>query len=285
MHILIKNGGRLLPAFLLFTIVSCHSGYISLDYKIYPGAYCNMDSSLVAFMATKKAFLKPTGIARFPDGGQSKVIYQKTDLYVFNTKNNKRINVFHLDDSNLTKGNIPASPKTKISFTDSLLFFSMMPANSWEYHLKFARSEADSANIENLKIKCSKPFVWDFYKQEIWQIDSVVFKSLNTEYYRISLTEAYNFVRELPLEDIGLNIMDIFPKSEKDYINETIFLKNDSKISRKAVVEQIIAKLSKEEIKALLLKMDNHLNSLEGYEKSTYQLYSRETYGQIQALL
>lgn len=285
MHILIKNGGRFLPAFLLFTMVSCHSGYVSLDYKIYPGAYCNIDSSLVAFMATKKAFLKPTGIARFPDGGQSKVIYHKTDLYVFNTKNNKRINVFNLDDSNFTQGKIPVSPKTKISFTDSLLFFSMMPVNSWDYHLKFARSEADSANIENLKIKWSKPFVWNFYKHDVGQIDSVVFKSLNTEYYRIFFTEAHNFVRELPLEDIGLIIMDIFPKSEKDYINETIFLKNDSKISRKAVVEQIIAKLSKEEIRALLLKMDNHLNSLEGYEKSTYQLYSRETYEQIQTLL
>lgn len=280
------KGGRLLPAFLLcIFMMACHSGYVSLDYKIYPDAYCNKDSSLVAFLATKQAFFKPKGIARFPDGGRSKVIYHKTDLYVFSITNKKRLNVLHLDDLNLTKGNIPASPKTEISFIDSLLFFSIMPANSWKYHLKFARTGSDSAYIEALRSTYSKPFLWTFYQNEVWQIDSEKFNSCGSKYNPISLTEAYNFVREIPLEDIGLSIMDIFPKSEIAYINETIYLKNDSKISRKAVVEQIIAKLSKEEIKELLLKMDNHLNSLEGYENTTYQLYSRETYEQIQALL
>jgi len=282
---LIIKAGRFLPAFLLFAMVSCHSEYVSLDYKIFPDAYCNKDSSLVAFMATKKAFLKPKGIARFPDGGQSKEIYRKTDLYVFNFKNNKCLNVLHLDDLDLTNGKIPASPKTEISFTDSILFFRIKPATSWEYLMKFARSESDSANIQTLRSIYSKPFVWNFYHQEVWQIDSAEFNSYCSTHNRISLTGAYNFVREIPLQDIGLTIMDIFPKSEKDYIEETIYLKNDSKISRKAVVEQIIAKLNKEEIRAILLKMDNHLNSLEGYEKSTYQLYSKDTYEQIQALL
>ncbi len=282
---LIKKGGRLLPAFLLFAMVSCHSGYVSLDYKIIPDAYCNRDSTLVAFLATKKAFLKPKGIARFPDGGQSKVIYQQTDVYVFNKKNKKRLNALHLDNLDLINGNIPASLKTEISFTDSLLLFSIIPATNWDNHLKYSRSGTDSANIEGMKIKFSKPFIWNFYQQEVWQIDSAEFNSYGSTHYRISLTEAYNFVGEIPLEDLGLEIMDIFPKSEKDYINETIYLKNDAKISRRAVVEQIIAKLSKEEIKAILLQMDKHLNSLQGYEKSTYQLYSKETYEQIQALL
>lgn len=285
MNILINKGGRFLPVFLLFAMVSCHSGYVSLDYKILPDAYINKDSSLLAFMATKKAFLKPKGIARFPDGGQSKVIFRKTDLYVFNIKNNKCLNVLHLDDSNLTSGNIPVSLKTEISFPDSMLFFSIMPASNWENYLKLARSGSDSASIESLKIKYNKPFVWDFGNQEVWQIDSTEFNLYSSTHNRISLTKANDFVRNIPLKDIGITIMDIFPKSEKDYIHETIYLKNDSKISRRAVVEQIIAKLSKEEIKELLLQMDNHLKNLEGYEKSTYQVYSRETYDQIQALL
>jgi len=285
MNSLITRGNKIFLIPLIFILVSCHSEYVSLDYKICPDACYNNDSTLVAFLATKKAFLKPKGVARFPDGGRSKIIFNKTDLYIYNVQNKKQLNVLHLDDLSLTKDNVLATPKTEISFTDSILFFRIMSENSWESQLKLAHTASDTANIEILKNLYSKPFLWEFYKQEVWQVDSAEFDSYDRTYKHVSLTEVYNFVKEVPLTDLGLNIMEIFPKSEKDYINETIYLKNDSKISRKAVVEQIIAKLSKEEIKELLLKMDNHANSLKGYEKTTYETYSAETYKQIQALL
>ncbi|MDD4150093.1 MAG: hypothetical protein PHE33_08695 [Bacteroidales bacterium] len=283
-HLKIKSSTVFFIA-LIFTLVSCHSGYVSLDYKIYPDAYCNNDSSLVAFMITKKAFQKPKGIARFPDGGQSKTIYNKTDLYVFNFKNKTQLNVLHLNDLSLTKGHTLALPIIEISFTDSILFFHISPITGWNNNPKTDHSASDSANIKNIKNLYSKTFVWNFYNQKVWQIDTLEFDSYCSTCTRITLTEAYNFVKKVPLEDIGLNIMDIFPKSKKDYIDETIYLKNDSKISRRAVIEQIIAKLSKNEIRGILLQMDNHLNSLDGFERTSYEFYSKETYEQIQALL
>lgn len=172
-----------------------------------------------------------------------------------------------------------------MSFADSTLFFDIKPVTPWTFYLKYARSATDSAQINELINAYSQPFKWYFATQQPVQIDSVEFNSYYSAFNRISLSEAYNFVREIPLEDLGLNIMKIFPKSAKDYINETIYLKNDSKISRKAVVEQIIAKRSKVEIRELLSKMDNYANSLKGDEKLAYETYSVETYEQIQALL
>jgi hypothetical protein len=84
---------------------------------------------------------------------------------------------------------------------------------------------------------------------------------------------------------MGLQIMNIYPKSQEKYIEETIYLKNESALSRRAVVEQFVSKLSKHEIKLLLKKMDIYKNSLDGYEKIKYEEYSKETYKQIQALL
>ncbi|NMB52909.1 MAG: hypothetical protein GX999_11315, partial [Bacteroidales bacterium] len=78
---------------------------------------------------------------------------------------------------------------------------------------------------------------------------------------------------------------EIYPKSDREYIEETIYLRNPSSQTRRAVIEQIIAKLSKAEIELLLEKMDAYKNRLEGLKKTEYEFYSKDTYEQIKALL
>ena len=78
---------------------------------------------------------------------------------------------------------------------------------------------------------------------------------------------------------------DIYSKSDKDYIKETIFLKNTSSLSRQAVIEQIIAKQSKQKIKGLLREMEEYKNSLDGSEKTEYEIHSEDVYKKIKALL
>lgn len=285
MKILIKSGGRILPAFFLLVMMSCHSGYVSLDYHIYHEACYNQDSTLAAFMATKKAYLKPKGISRLPDGGQSKVIYNRTDLYVLDIENNNFRNVWHLDDLTLMKDYILSSLDIKMILSDSLLAFQITPVTDLDFYLKYARTTADSLQIEKAGDRYSQPLKLDFTQEKVQQIDSSEFIAMLDYDNSISLTEINNIVKNIPLSELGLSIMEIHPKTEEDYINETIYLENDSPISRRAVVEQIITKLSKEEIRELLFRMDNHLNKLEDYEKAKYSLYSKETYEQIRALL
>ncbi|MCK5371281.1 MAG: hypothetical protein KAQ62_22125, partial [Cyclobacteriaceae bacterium] len=69
------------------------------------------------------------------------------------------------------------------------------------------------------------------------------------------------------------------------YIEETIYLKSDGQTTRRAVIEQIISRLDKQEIKTLLNEMNDYANGLEGLEKTEYEYYSKETYDGIQELL
>lgn len=257
-------------------LTSCYSEYISLHYKVKHGAMWNDDETQIAFFVSKKAYRAPKGIARFPDGGISKTVFSEQGLYVFNPENKSLYEV-------LAAKSFPSDGMIKIAYTDSLIYYSIFI--DLEYRLRFAETEADSLGVYRLKERYSKPFVVNVKTRVITNVDSSTFLKVYREDKKVDYMTLHNQVSEVPLSELGLVIKDIYPKSDKEYITETIYLKNNSRISRRAVVEQIIAKLSKEEIRGILLEMDNYLNSLEGYSKSTYQFYSRETYEQIQTLL
>ena len=120
------------------------------------------------------------------------------------------------------------------------------------------------------------------------EIDTSVFISYyqkHKEANKVDFTFLSNKLSEIPLAEWGLVVKDIYPKSDEDYIEETIYLYNSSPTTRRAVVEQIITKLPKEKIKNLLKKMDEYKNSLEGLEKTEYEVYSKDTYDWIKELL
>ena len=135
-----------------------------------------------------------------------------------------------------------------------------------------------------VKKKYEKCYSININTNEVSMVDTVMFNTLYRKYYKKKDVDLSG-LKKIPLAQFGLLIQDIYPKPDKKYIEETIYLKNKSKISKRAVVEQIISKLDKIEIKALLKKMDDYRNSLEGLEKKEYEIYSEETYKRIQALL
>jgi hypothetical protein len=75
---------------------------------------------------------------------------------------------------------------------------------------------------------------------------------------------------------LHLDIMKINPKPENSYVEETIYLKNGSPITRRAGIEQIISKLSKDKIRELIDEMDTYKKSLEGIELTEYEIYSKD---------
>jgi hypothetical protein len=123
------------------------------------------------------------------------------------------------------------------------------------------------------------------YAQNNKIVDSTAFNKLIIKSEKCDLTSLYNQFEKIPLTDWDLKPAEIFPKSDEEYIEETIYLRNPSAKTRRAVVEQIIARKSKAEIESLIKKMDNYKNSLEGSEKIMYELKSKDTYEQIKALL
>lgn len=79
--------------------------------------------------------------------------------------------------------------------------------------------------------------------------------------------------------------MEIYPKSKKDYIHETIYLKNTSFTTRRAVIEQIISNLDPTEIRNILDEMEEYQNRLDGIEMTEYQMYSKDTRELLENLL
>jgi|UPI00031D204F hypothetical protein len=72
------------------------------------------------------------------------------------------------------------------------------------------------------------------------QVDSASFNSAYEKRNEIDFTNFNNQLKKVPLAERGFVINDIYPKSNREYIEETIYLKNDSYLARRAVVEQII---------------------------------------------
>lgn len=273
---------------LLFLILSCHSDYVSLDYNVHHGACWNNDHTRIAFIASKKACLSATGPARFPDGGIPDYLIEDMGLYVFNPENLHLTRLVEFNDLTSWLSSSRSLWKVKIAFDDSLIYYSVSPVTEWEFYLKRAKSPDDSSMISDLKTKYEKIYSIDLNTKKVVEAGPALFQAVykkSSETNKIDLTALNKDLANIPLNEWGLVVQDIHPKSEEAYIEETIFLKNSSPVTRRAVIEQIISKKSKAEIKAILKKMDDYKQSLKGLRKTEYEIYSEDTYKRIQSLL
>ncbi|MBN1409163.1 MAG: hypothetical protein JW956_15285 [Calditrichaceae bacterium] len=264
---------------------SCYSDYLSVHYEVHWNAQWNTDHSKITYIASKTAYLEAKGIAKFPDGGIPKYLMQDVSLYVFDPCNHKLDIIVDFNDLTRWIGPSRSKWKAELLFTDSLIYYEVLPASGWELFLNNAKTEADSTSIAAVRDKYSKSYVINIETDQIRQVDSTDVPAISKDANKIELTTLTRLLSVIQLEQWGLVVQDIYPKPDEEYIEETIYLYNNSVTTRFAVIEQIISKLNKEEIEDLLNKMDEHQNSLEGLEKSEYEIYSKETYEKIKSLL
>lgn len=277
-HVVICCGGLLL-------LTACHSDYLYLDYKVIYGCYSDETDTELAFAINTSAYRKAKGIARVPDGGTPRYLYHSIGLFILNTDDHRLTKMVSFNDLIYKNFNLPNAIQTKITVVDTFIYYQITPLTDWDIYLKWCKNSNDSAHIISLKEKYQKQYKVRRYDKKIFGVDSIEFNAVFNKKDPYSLTKLHKLLDDIPLEKLGLKLDCIYPNTEEEYIEETIYLKNESALTRRAVVEQIISKLSKDEIKALLKKMDAYKNSLDGYEKTSYEQYSKETYKQIQALL
>ncbi|MDA3838033.1 MAG: hypothetical protein PF574_03515 [Candidatus Delongbacteria bacterium] len=258
-------------------LTSCYSNYVHLSYDVeysHPDPiYQFGDSNKVAFVSTQKAYLRATGISAFPDGGQVKFLYKKTGLYLYEIGRNKLTQLKDLTDSK----DIPwyVRNRSELLFIDSLVYY---------YRKGAILDTKESKEALVIKQKYEKCYSININTKKINSVDTAKFNSLYKEHYKKKRADL-SALKKIPLAEFDLIIQDIYPKSDEEYIEETIYLTSDGQTTRRAVIEQIISKLQKKEIKQLLKKMDDHSKTLEEYEKSKYDTYSKETYESIKSLL
>lgn len=237
----------------------------------------NNDHSRIAFFLSKKAYRAPKGIARFPDGGISKIIFSEVGLFVFDPQTK------HLYEA-LTFESFPSARSIKIAYTDDRIYYHFII--DWEYRLQFAKTEADSQKVYQLKKKYDKPFVFNTKTREVTNVDNSTFLKVYKKDNKVDYMTLHNQIAQVPLSQLGLVLNEIHPKSDKDYIKDFIYSsKGGNRLTRRAIAEQIISKLSKEEIRDILKRIDDHKNSLDGLERKRFEIYSKDKYNLVNKLL
>lgn len=278
----------LILAGLILLFTSCYSKYVFIDYEIHHGAVMDETHNSAVFVASRRAWLSPKGVAKLPDGGIPDYLLQDVGLYVFNFSNRQLRQLTAFDDLTEVLGSYRSKWDVKLAFIDSAVSYLISPANDWSLHMEYAGNHADSLLVSYLKEKYSIPYLFNIKNNAISEIDTSFFQELHkktAEDNLISLTDLNKHLSEVPLSDWGFIIQEIYPKPAKDYIEETIYLRNNSQMTRRAVIEQIIAKMNKSEIEDLLKKMDEYKNNLEGLKRSEYEIYSKDTYEKIRGML
>jgi hypothetical protein len=268
-------------------LTSCHSRYVYLDYEVHHGPMWNNGHTCVAFVASKTAFRSATGIAKFPDGGIPDYLLKDVGLYVFSPENHQLTQLVNFNDLTDCLGTSCSNWRCEIAFTDSLVYYNLLPVMGWDWYLKKAKTTTDSLLIRALKEKYTRTYSFNIIEKKVTEIDSSLFLALYqkcNEANKADLTGLNKILSEVPLADWGLVVKEIYPRSDKDYITETIYRRNNSLLTRRAVVEQIISKMNRQETKDLLRKMDEYKNSLEGLKKTEYEIYSKDTYEMIKGL-
>lgn len=270
---------------LLFT--SCYSKSVFIDYEVHHGAVWNNERTCVTFVASKKAYLSASGIARLPDGGIPKYLLKEVGLFVFNVYDKQLKQLVSFNDVTDWLGPSRSRWNVQLAFTDSVVFYSLYNTK-WDYPLNPPSPAADSEQMHALKENYIHPYAIDISSLQKEKIDTSLFRKLYGQYNetnKADITELNKKLSEIPMADWGLLVKNIYPKPDKKYIEETIYLHNNSPKARRAVVEQIIAKMGRQEIETLLKAMDAHKNNLKGLKKTEYEIYSKDTYEWIKALL
>ncbi len=270
---------------LLFT-TSCYSEYVHLDYGLHHGACRNGDHTRVACIISKRAYRPAKGIARFPDGGIPKYLLEEVSLYVYDSRDRSLREAVSFQDLTDYAGSYRSSWKSRLAYEGSLVYYRVTPVEGWDRHLEYAaETKADSQRISALREKYGKPYAFNEKTKEITPVDTAVFRAVCRKEKEVDYMEFHRRLSEVPLSEMGLVIQDIYPKTDREYIRETIYCRNGSAVSRRAVVEQIISKLGRDEIRELLNEMDAYKNSLEGIQKSSYERCSKNVYERMQTLL
>lgn len=263
---------------------ACHSDYVHINYKLHHNAVYNEDSSQTAFIISKCAYRPAKGISRFPDGGIADFLMEETSLYLLDS-NNQIEELIKFNDMSKLLGCFASSWKTNLAFVDSSIYVSVLPVSDWGLYLKNADNKKDSLFIKQLKDKYSNPFLLDPETKMINNVDTSLLFTIKETALKVDYMTLKHKIDKLPLNTIGIDIKKIDQKSDQDYIKETIYLKNKSAVTRRAVMEQIISKKSKKDIKNILDKMDTYKNSLDVDEKSAYIRRSKPIYEELKSML
>lgn len=92
----------------------------------------------------------------------------------------------------------------------------------------------------------------------------------------ISIRKVIDLTSHITFKEWGFDLKEHWARTQKEYINDIIPL-NGNLNYRKVIMEEIGNDLSNDDIDRILKGMDKYEETLEGYKKSEYNYFSKET--------
>jgi hypothetical protein len=256
-----------------------------MDYDIHHYPCRNESGDKIAFIVSKCAYRHAKGIARFPDGGTPKYLLEETSLYLLDTNSRDLDKLTDFQYLTELLGCHRSNWTTKLACSTDSIYCNISPVSNWEFYLRMAKTAKDSQKVKRIQEKYNHPLVFHSLMQKSKIINDTLFQQKYTKDREVNFSVLKRHLSVIPLSEMGLVIQEIYPKSDEAYIEETILLRNTSRLARQAVLEQIISKLNNQQIKALLREMNEYKKDLKGREKENYKRNSRALYNEMKALL
>ena len=265
--------------FIAAALSSCsHSHFLISTIRNSYNAGWNKDSSEFAFISTEKIYRPATGLAKFPDGGRSKIVFKRIAVYHYKIKNKEltRISEYKGIDF-MSEIRIRG---LRIIVTDTSVLYKLPPISNYtiEKAYRFADNHNDSVRIGKNIEQTKQAFQYNFKTKTISVFDTVLFNKADTLPKAIHGNNAEDkYINKITLTDRGIFLENIYPQSIRKY-KQYILEGRGSKDIRDAIVDQVFAKeLSVKEIKNLMTEMTEFKQNSEHEAKTTVD-YKKDAY-------
>lgn len=238
--------------------------------KIDPSATFSHDSSGIYFVAHATAWTKgKNSWFIMPIEGKTKFLHNNLSLYFYQIQEQKAFSLFDL-------GFVPyALDGWRTSLIPSEIGVSMTiePLQGWD-------AEPNRHGVVQLKEKLNKVFIID----TLGQLSHATSHFPDNSLGRVDMTHMRSIVRDLPYATFGLNLKEINPASEKEYVKALTSLTNTTNY-RRLIIEQVVSQKDKETIREIYGRMREALEKLVGNEKNMMELFSKENFEMMENMM
>jgi hypothetical protein len=226
------------PVFLIVFLSGCHSDYVILDYDMHHGACYNQDSSKIALFVSTFGFLPAKGLSRFPDGGQAKMLHENVTLFLMTTDSTELTRIADFPELTAMIGARRLAWETKLCFKGDSLFFQVSPTSDFDFIKAYTEKYADdSVKINAVKNKYGKCVLYHPDLSSIRAIEAA--RNCFDEAIKADFMTAKHLLDSFSLKEIGLDLLEVHPKSKKHYLKGLQNGKINSELTRRAINEQL----------------------------------------------
>lgn len=238
--------------------------------NIDPSATFSHDSSGIYFVAHATAWTKgKNSWFIMPIEGKTKYLHNNLSLYFYQIQEQKAFSLFDL-------GFIPyALDGWRILLVPSKFGVSMTiePLQGWD-------AESNRHGIVQLKEKLNKVFIID----TLGQLSHATSHFPNNSLSRVDMTHMRSIVRALPYATFGLNLQEMHPTSDKEYVKTLTSLTNTTNY-RRLIIEQVVTQKDKETAREIYGRMQEALEKFMGNEKNMMELFSKENFEMMEKII